>query len=76
MTTGPWHNCDILLICIKKKKRKRNINNNLAILPSQVPFVLGPEFAMARIPAPVNLRSGWISSSLWSHTHIYVHISL
>jgi len=24
----------------------------------KLPFVLGPEFAMARIPAPVNLRSG------------------
>ena len=36
---------------------------------SWLPFVLGPEFAMARIPAPVNLRSGWISSSLWSFTH-------
>lgn len=28
------------------------------------PFVLGPELAMARIPAPVNRSSGWISSSL------------
>lgn len=29
-----------------------------------VPFVLGPELAMARIPAPTNRRSGWISSAL------------
>jgi hypothetical protein len=28
------------------------------------PLVLGPELAMARIPAPVNRSSGWISSSL------------
>ena len=28
------------------------------------PLVLGPELAIARIPAPVNLNSGWISSSL------------
>lgn len=28
------------------------------------PFVFGPELAIAKIPAPVNLSSGWISSSL------------
>ena len=29
-----------------------------------VPLVLGPELAIAKIPAPVNLNSGWSSSSL------------
>jgi hypothetical protein len=29
------------------------------------PLVLGPEFAIARIPAPTNRRLGSISSSLW-----------
>src|SRR6266566_1847602 len=28
------------------------------------PLVFGPELAIARIPAPVNRSSGWISSSL------------
>jgi len=31
---------------------------------SYLPLVFGPEFAIASIPAPVNLNSGWISSSL------------
>jgi len=30
-----------------------------------LPLVFGPEFAMARIPAPVNLNSGCSSSSLY-----------
>jgi hypothetical protein len=30
---------------------------------SDTPFVFGPEFAMANIPAPTNRRSGWISSA-------------
>lgn len=29
-----------------------------------LPFVFGPEFAIARIPAPTNRNSGWISSAL------------
>ena len=31
---------------------------------SFIPFVFGPEFAIAKIPAPVKRRSGCISSSL------------
>lgn len=29
-----------------------------------LPLVFGPEFAMAKMPAPVKRNSGWISSSL------------
>ena len=31
---------------------------------SYIPLVLGPELAMARMPAPVKRSYGWISSSL------------
>ncbi len=37
-----------------------------AIKIGYIPLVLGPEFAMASMPAPVKRSSGWISSSLFS----------
>ena len=41
-----------------------SVRRDITVWNAWIPFVFGPAFAMARIPAPTNRSSGWISSSL------------
>ena len=43
----------------------KGANSETASKIGYIPLVLGPELAMARMPAPVKRSSGWISSSLF-----------
>lgn len=46
------------------REHERGKNASMCVEHNNIPFVFGPAFAMARIPAPTNRSSGWISSSL------------
>lgn len=61
-----------LAACLESPEKCR-VRSWPILAPVQcLPLVLGPEFAIARMPAPTNRRLGSISSSLWQPQSILI----